>query len=373
MLQSRGQVDTQQLVGTFFKASRRHDGKVNGSAQVDQIGVGRVLDLDLFVGFVVFVFATADIRIVSIVLVASISLSEDFSPELLVSLLVGFPVGVEFEDVEAILNLDLVVQSGVVGNLILLFDKIQLFLDRGVILVAILSDLEQNFNHVLGSLIDVGFVQDTTELVVDGHGDLRIELLDVLADLPHQTDGNLDAVVSGLVQQKQQDLSGKHLVSDLLVDQVGQEGGAAQADSLVVTLEGLAELYDQAVDQQLADLRKFGVDNGDHGGVDGSKWQTGSLSLHDASAEETTATDEVLAEQLGDNVFDVGDIDLVDQTVDGLFQSLPGHALELGGLGIVADLGLESAQPGWRDICSSRAHGEQTRIFSLCSGLLVGS
>lgn len=86
------------------------------------------------------------------------------------------------------------------GNLILLFYKIQLFLDRGIILVAILSDLEQNFDHVLGSLVDVGFMQDAAELVVDGHGYLRIELLDVLANLSHQTHGNLNAVVSRLVQ-----------------------------------------------------------------------------------------------------------------------------------------------------------------------------
>lgn len=162
-------------------------------------------------------------------------------------------------------------------------------------------------------------------------------------------------------------------MSNLLVDQVGQEGGAAQANSLVVTLEGLAELYDQAVDQQLADLRKLGVDNGDHGGVDGSKRQTGSLSLHDASAKETTATDEVLGEQLGNDVFDVGNVDLVDQTVDGLFESLPGHALELAGLRIVTNLSLKSAQPGWRHICSSRAHGEQACIFGFCGGLLLGS
>lgn len=90
-------------------------------------------------------------------------------------------------------------------------------------------------------------------------------------------------------------------------------------------------------------MRKFGVHNGDHGGVDGSKRQTGSLGLHDASAKETTATDEVLAEELRNNVFDVGNVDLVDQTVDGLFQSLPSHALELAGLRIVADFSLESA------------------------------
>jgi hypothetical protein len=205
-------------VGTFFEASRGHDGEVNGSAQVDQIGVGLILDLDLFVGFIVFVFAAADFRIVVVVLVTSISFTEDLSPKLLVSLLVRFPVRVEFENVKAILNLNLVVQSSVMSNLILLFDKIQLFLDRGVILVAILSDLEQDFDHVLCSLVDIGFVQDTAELIVDGHGDLRIELFDVLTNLSHQPHSNLNAVVSGLVQQKQQDLGGKHLVSNLLVD-----------------------------------------------------------------------------------------------------------------------------------------------------------
>jgi len=199
VLQSRGQVDAQQLVGTFFEASRRHDGEVDGSAQVDQIGVGLILDLDLFVGFLVFIFAAADVRIVFIILVTAVSLAENLSPKLLIGLLVRFPVGVKFEDIKAILNLDLVVQSSVVCNLILFFDKIQLFLDRRIILVAVLSDLEQDFDHVLGSLVDVGFVQDAAELIVDSHGDLRIELFDVLANLSHQTHGNLDAVVSRLV------------------------------------------------------------------------------------------------------------------------------------------------------------------------------
>jgi hypothetical protein len=195
----------------------------------------------------------------------------------------------------------------------------------------------------------------------------------VLANLSHQTHGNLNTVVSRLVQQKQQDLGGKHLVSDLLIDQVGQEGSAAQANSLVIALESLAELNDQAVDQQLADLRKFGIDNGDHGSVDGSKGQTGSLSLHDASAKETAATDKILAEQLWNNVFDVGNVDLVDQTVDRLFQSLPCHALELAGLWVVANFSLEGAQPGWRHIGSSGAHGKKACVFGLCSSLLFGS
>jgi hypothetical protein len=40
----------------------------------------------------------------------------------------------------------------------------------------------------------------------------------VLANLSHQTHCDLNAVVGRLVQQEQQNLGCKHLVSDLLVD-----------------------------------------------------------------------------------------------------------------------------------------------------------
>lgn len=159
-------------MSTFLEATRRHNGEVDCTAQVDQVGVGLVLDLDLFVRLIVFILAAADIRIILIIFIASVSFAKDLSPKLLVSLLVCFPICVEFENVETILNLDLIVQAGIVGNLILLFYKVQLFFDRWVILVAVLSDLEQDFDHVLCSLVDVGFVQDTAELIVDSHGDL---------------------------------------------------------------------------------------------------------------------------------------------------------------------------------------------------------
>jgi hypothetical protein len=145
-------------VGTFFEASRRHDGEIDCTAQVDQIGVGLILDLDLFDFFVVFVLAAAHIRAVFVVFVASIGLSKNLGPELFVCFLVCFPICVELEDVETILYLNLVIEASVVGDLILLFNKIQLFLDRGIVLVAILSDLEQDLDHVLRSLVNVGFV-----------------------------------------------------------------------------------------------------------------------------------------------------------------------------------------------------------------------
>lgn len=50
--------------------------------------------------------------------------------------------------------------------------------------------------------------------------------------------------------------------------------------------------------------------------------------LHDGLAEETSAPDHVLGEQLPHDDGDVGRVDLVDQTVDRLLESFPGKALE---------------------------------------------
>lgn len=227
------------------------------------------------------------------------------------------------------MNLDLLVETCIVGDLVILLDQIQFFLDGKVILVLVLSDLEQNFNHVLNSLVNVGLVENVAELVEDGEGDLRVELFDVLTNFLHQAHGNLNTVISRLVQQEKQNLGGKHLMSDLLVDQMSKESSAAQANSFVISLVGLAELNNQPVNEQFSNLGQLGVDDCSHGSIDRGEGQTSSLSLHDATAEQTTSSDQVLGKQLGDNMLDVGDVDLVDQTVDGLFQSLPGHALKL--------------------------------------------
>lgn len=129
-------------MSTFLKASRRHDGEIDGTAQVDQVCVGLILDLQLLVLFVVLVFAAADIRCILVVVIAFIGFSKNLGSELLVGLLVGFPIRVKLENIETVVDLDLVIKTGIVGNLIFLFDKIQLFLDSGVVLVAVLSNLE---------------------------------------------------------------------------------------------------------------------------------------------------------------------------------------------------------------------------------------
>ena len=54
----------------------------------------------------------------------------------------------------------------------------------------------------------------------------------------------------------------------------------------------------------------------------------GRLRLLDGAAQQTAAAHHVLGEQLAHDDADVGDVHLIDETVDGLFERLPGQALE---------------------------------------------
>jgi hypothetical protein len=51
-------------------------------------------------------------------------------------------------------------------------------------------------------------------------------------------------------------------------------------------------------EEELADLRKLGVDDGDEGGEDGSEGEGGSLGAHEGTDEKTLSADKVLAEHL---------------------------------------------------------------------------
>ena len=76
-----------------------------------------------------------------------------------------FPLFVVLEDVESILRLDLIVKTKPMGDLIFLLHEIQLVFHRRVVFISIFAHLEQNFDHVLHPLVDIGLVQDIPELV----------------------------------------------------------------------------------------------------------------------------------------------------------------------------------------------------------------
>ena len=229
------------------------------------------------------------------------------------------------------------------SDLVLLLDEVELLLDNGVVLVAVLANLEQHFDHVLGAAVDIVLVQDVLELVEDNMGDARGHLLEEEADFAHEADSDLDTVIGWLLQQQDEDLAGEGLVDDLLVDEMGDEHGGRQANRLVVALESLAEAHDETLDEQFADLGQFGVDNSGHAGVDGRERQAGVLGLEETLAEQAAAADQVLVEQFRHDMLDVGGVDLVNQTVDRLLEGVPSDALILLRLGI-SDGRLQGAQ-----------------------------
>lgn len=72
-----------------------------------------------------------------------------------------------------------------------------------MVLELVLADLEQDFNHVLCSLVDIGFVQDISELVKDGDGNRRLHVLEVLTNFSAESNCDFYTVIGRLVQQQQ--------------------------------------------------------------------------------------------------------------------------------------------------------------------------
>ena len=70
------------------------------------------------------------------------------------------------------------------------------------------------------------------------------------------------------------------------------------------------------------------------------------MSLHYGANKETSASDEVFLEEFGDDVSEVGDVYLVNQTVNGLPEGFPGHALGFFG-GFVLFWGWVGGVGGW--------------------------
>ena len=158
-------------------------------------------------------------------------------------------------------------------------------------------------------------------------------------------------------------------MDNLLVAQMRQEGRRRQAHCLVVSSKSLLELRHQPREEQRADLGQLRVDDGRHGRVDGREGQARGLRLHDAAAEQAAAAHQVLAEELGHDVLDVGHVDLVDEPVDRLLERLPGHALVLLAR-LVRDLRLQGAQAGGRNVRAAGARGEKLVVLGLGGGLL---
>jgi hypothetical protein len=191
-LQARRQRDLHEFVATFFKVDTGHDSQVDCSPEIDEICIALILDLHLSF-FLLFLVRT----LIGFVLVFFIigTLAKNFGLELLVGLFVLLPLRIEFEDIETILSINFIIETDTMGNLIFLLNQVEFLLDRRVVLVSILANLEQDLDHILNSFVDVGLVQNIPELIKHRQSDGSAHLFQVLADFPGQTDGNLHAIV----------------------------------------------------------------------------------------------------------------------------------------------------------------------------------
>lgn len=117
-------------------------------------------------------------------------------------------------------------------NLLVLLDQVQSFGDDRVILELVPPDLEQDLDHVLDPLVDSSLVEDGPETLK--HSVVRLGRVfgEESSDLSHETDGDLYAVVCGLLEHEHEHLEGDDLVGDGLVDQVSDERGSSLADDL---------------------------------------------------------------------------------------------------------------------------------------------
>lgn len=160
---------------------RVHDRQVNGSTQVDQVRLGEVLNT-LLVGrdCVILVILVLIIRLCVRTGRLAVRVTKDLSLDLLVALLVFDELGVNLEKIcrsawlyvslkltQSFLDCQLVIQSDPMRNLLFLLNKIQSLWNSRVVLVLVLSNLEQHLNHVLTTLVERTLVQDGSEALVD--------------------------------------------------------------------------------------------------------------------------------------------------------------------------------------------------------------
>jgi len=69
-----------------------------------------------------------------------------------------FPFWIKLENVQAVLGIDFVVQINLMRDLIFFLHQVKFLPDRRVVLISVFPDLEQDFNHVLCSFVDIGLV-----------------------------------------------------------------------------------------------------------------------------------------------------------------------------------------------------------------------
>ena len=91
---------------SFLRVGTGHNGEVDGPTEVDQVGIGLVLDLHSLLLLILFIFRRTLVFVLVVILVVA-ALAQNFSPKLLVRFFVLLPLRIKFENIEPILRINL--------------------------------------------------------------------------------------------------------------------------------------------------------------------------------------------------------------------------------------------------------------------------
>jgi len=345
-------VQLQDLVDALLEVHRRHDHEVDGTPEVHQVLL-RVVDDVLRRLLVLLGLLVRVLRIGAAVaaLLAVLDAQDLVGDGLPLGLVVGvLRARLRLEDVDRLLALDVLVQEvNLVRDLILLLDNVELLDDRRVVGELLATHIEDALDDVLHAPVDLALVEDVAEALEDGVVARRRQLLQAGAALLHEAHADLDGVVRDALEQQGRDVEGQQLADHLLVDQVRHEFDGRGGDDLVVPLVGAAELQDHTPDEQVAHLRKLGVDDGDQRGEHVREPRRRHLRPDDCPDKNSPAAHQVLLEELFDEVLDVRSVHLVHEAVDALPQRLPGLTLKLRAR-LVLDVLLQPSHLEGRDV-----------------------
>jgi hypothetical protein len=140
-LHAGGQLQLHQLVACFFGVNAALYREIDGSPQIDQVGVALILDFQRALLLLILILGTL-VLVVVLVFLGSTALTQDFSFQVLVQLFGFFKVCIIFEYVEAVECFEFSIKIHTMCYHVLLFKNIELILDTRVVAENIFPDLE---------------------------------------------------------------------------------------------------------------------------------------------------------------------------------------------------------------------------------------
>lgn len=150
--------------------------------------------------------------------------------------------------------------------MVLLVDQVEGLNDRHIAGEILLAHVHRGLDHVLRAGDDrVRVLENRAEPLEDRVQSLWKGLRKHLARFFEQRDRQLDRGVRRLVHQKDEDLEDDDLVGHSLVDQTGEELAHRDAERLVARGESVLELDDEPLEDLLADVWKFRLDDRNEG------------------------------------------------------------------------------------------------------------